>query len=160
MVIPTRVVNAIRVDSFNIIECQACCSCLKGVNIHVYESMGRYSSDFKRISCFDNPNAVVNLANSVLSVTRDIGTLTAVTTAHFLRTRQSMSWAQKWKARETHSATPHSLSQWTFTISKFVEFLRQKACSWHWKALRYSIKVACTMMRCSHKFWCLRQLMI
>lgn len=35
----------------------ACCSCLKGVNIHVYESMGRYSSDFKRISCFDNPNA-------------------------------------------------------------------------------------------------------
>lgn len=35
----------------------ACCSTLKHVNIHVYESMGRYSAEFKRISCFDNPNA-------------------------------------------------------------------------------------------------------
>ena len=68
MVLPTRVVKNYgyeKVDSFTITECQACCSCLKGVNIHVYESMGRYSSDFKRISCFDNPNAVANLANSV-----------------------------------------------------------------------------------------------
>jgi len=35
----------------------ACCSHLKNVNIHVYESMGRLSSEFKRISCFDAPNA-------------------------------------------------------------------------------------------------------
>jgi len=34
----------------------ACCSHLKNVNIHVYESMGRMNGcDFKRISCFDAP---------------------------------------------------------------------------------------------------------
>eukprot|EP00440_Ansanella_granifera_P052252 gb/GFBE01056657.1/.p1 GENE.gb/GFBE01056657.1/~~gb/GFBE01056657.1/.p1 ORF type:complete len:408 (+),score=57.63 gb/GFBE01056657.1/:1-1224(+) len=37
----------------------ACCSLLKGVNVHVYEHMGSRgaSSEFKRISCFDAPNA-------------------------------------------------------------------------------------------------------
>eukprot|EP00930_Biecheleria_cincta_P072160 TRINITY_DN59600_c0_g1_i1.p1 TRINITY_DN59600_c0_g1~~TRINITY_DN59600_c0_g1_i1.p1 ORF type:complete len:401 (-),score=48.03 TRINITY_DN59600_c0_g1_i1:11-1213(-) len=36
----------------------ACCSLLKGVNIHVYENLNRgHSSEFKRISCFDCPNA-------------------------------------------------------------------------------------------------------
>ncbi|CAE7257347.1 OTU4 [Symbiodinium sp. CCMP2456] len=33
----------------------ACCSHLKNVNIHVYESVSRISSAFKRISCFDAP---------------------------------------------------------------------------------------------------------
>jgi len=40
----------------------AACSLLKGVNVHVYENLYRSSrsggsSDFKRISCFDSPNA-------------------------------------------------------------------------------------------------------
>ncbi|CAE8695805.1 unnamed protein product, partial [Polarella glacialis] len=36
----------------------ACCSLLKNVNVHVYESnRGGGSSEFKRISCFDSPNA-------------------------------------------------------------------------------------------------------
>jgi len=36
----------------------ACCSLLKKVNVHVYEGMGiGCNSDFKRISCFDSPNA-------------------------------------------------------------------------------------------------------
>jgi len=34
----------------------ACCSLLKNVNVHVYENSGR-GSEFKRISCFDCPNA-------------------------------------------------------------------------------------------------------
>lgn len=34
----------------------ACCSLLKGVNVHVYEPISR-GSEFKRISCFDAPNA-------------------------------------------------------------------------------------------------------
>lgn len=35
----------------------ACCSLLKGVNVHVYENLGRgHGSEFKRISCFDCPN--------------------------------------------------------------------------------------------------------
>jgi len=34
----------------------ACCSLLKNVNVHVYENAGR-GSEFKRISCFDAPNA-------------------------------------------------------------------------------------------------------
>jgi len=33
----------------------ACCSQLKNVNIHVYESVSRNGCDFKRISCFDAP---------------------------------------------------------------------------------------------------------
>eukprot|EP00441_Pelagodinium_beii_P005962 CAMPEP_0197683276 /NCGR_PEP_ID=MMETSP1338-20131121/97688_1 /TAXON_ID=43686 ORGANISM="Pelagodinium beii, Strain RCC1491" /NCGR_SAMPLE_ID=MMETSP1338 /ASSEMBLY_ACC=CAM_ASM_000754 /LENGTH=368 /DNA_ID=CAMNT_0043264843 /DNA_START=67 /DNA_END=1170 /DNA_ORIENTATION=+ len=33
----------------------ACCSLLKNVNVHVYETSGR--AEFKRISCFDCPNA-------------------------------------------------------------------------------------------------------
>lgn len=39
----------------------AACSLLKNVNVHVYESLSRRggscSNDFKRISCFDSPNA-------------------------------------------------------------------------------------------------------
>jgi len=36
----------------------ACCALLKNVNVHVYENTGRgYGAEFKRISCFDNPNA-------------------------------------------------------------------------------------------------------
>jgi len=36
----------------------ACCSLLKNVNVHVYESAHRgCGSEFKRISCFDSPNA-------------------------------------------------------------------------------------------------------
>eukprot|EP00435_Cladocopium_sp_Y103_P011778 s344_g3.t1 len=35
----------------------ACCSALKHVNIHVYESMDRYSQECKRISCFNAPHA-------------------------------------------------------------------------------------------------------
>jgi len=34
----------------------AACSLLKNVNVHVYENSGR-SLEFKRISCFDAPNA-------------------------------------------------------------------------------------------------------
>lgn len=36
----------------------ACCSLMKNVNVHVYENVGRgFSNEFKRISCFDAPNA-------------------------------------------------------------------------------------------------------
>lgn len=37
----------------------ACCSLLKNVNVHVYENSGSRScgAEFKRISCFDSPNA-------------------------------------------------------------------------------------------------------
>lgn len=35
----------------------AACSLLKGVNVHVYESIGRAVPEFKRISCFDAPSA-------------------------------------------------------------------------------------------------------
>jgi len=35
----------------------AACSLLKNVNIHVYENAARRGNDFKRISCFDCPNA-------------------------------------------------------------------------------------------------------
>jgi len=34
----------------------ACCSIIKNVNVHVYET-SRCSGEFKRISCFDAPNA-------------------------------------------------------------------------------------------------------
>lgn len=35
----------------------AACSLLKNVNIHVYESEKRRNNEFRRISCFDSPNA-------------------------------------------------------------------------------------------------------
>lgn len=37
----------------------AACSLLKNVNVHVYENVGRgCGAEFKRISCFDSPNAM------------------------------------------------------------------------------------------------------
>lgn len=64
MVFLTRVVKKYGVGSFSITECQAACSLMMKVDIHVYQVVEN-SSDFIRISCFDSPNAVANFANSV-----------------------------------------------------------------------------------------------
>ena len=75
------------------------------VDIHVYQVVEN-SSDFIRISCFDSPNAVANLANSVWTP--------YVTSAHSHLTKARF-WGQNTKRPDLKSEhayrSPESLCQ-------------------------------------------------